>query len=116
MRKMKTIRKVVVGFVLTGALIIPLHTPIANMVPGVSSITMESKAEAKAVMSKKQAKKKLKKWIKRNGKWENGLRLEYDRTEGYDYIFHAYFDEGDHTSTQNWYHVNCRTGKISAEF
>ena len=114
MRNIKVLRKKVVVAFLLVALLVPLYTPVANMVPGVQTVT--TKAEAKAGLSKKQAKKKLKKWIKKNGYWEEGLLLEYDRTDGKEYVFHAYFDEGDHVTTQNWYHVNYNTGKISAEF
>lgn len=116
MRKIKRIRKVAASIVLMGALVIPIHAPIASMVPGTPVITMQTKAEAKAVLSKKQAKKKLIKWLKRRNLLEDKLIIAYDHKKGGDYFFHAYFDEGDHTSTQNWYYVNSKTGVVRAEF
>lgn len=47
--------------------------------------------------------------------------IEVDREEDGAFVVHAYEmvpDEGDtgHSATFNWYHVNERTGKVSAEF
>lgn len=47
--------------------------------------------------------------------------IEMDRVEGDDYIVHVFEIVSDgpdssHTATQNWYHVNKYTGKITKEF
>ena len=116
MKKTGSIQKLIVTFMLAAALIIPMHTPIANIVSGETVITTQAKAEAKAMISKKAAKKKLKKWLKKKRKWKKGMILAYDGMEGYDYLFQAYFDMGDHTATEGWYYVDCRTGKIKSMF
>jgi PBP1b-binding outer membrane lipoprotein LpoB len=47
--------------------------------------------------------------------------IEMDRVEGDAYVVHVFEIVSDgpdssHTATQNWYHVNRYTGKISKEF
>lgn len=47
--------------------------------------------------------------------------IEMDRVEGDAYVVHVFEIVSDgpdssHTATQNWYHVNRYTGKITKEF
>ena len=116
MKKTKRIRTVAACLLMIGALSVPMNTPLANLVPGASSYSVQSTVEAKSVLTKKQAKKKLKKWLKKKGLLKKKLKIAYDRKEKKSYVFWAYYDEGDHTSTQNYYYVNYNTGKIKAEF
>ena len=97
------------------ALAMPLYTPVANTVPG-PAVTTIAKAEAKAILSKKEAKKILKKWMKKKKKWKKKMKMDYSYTEGKKYVFQVYYDMGDHIATYNWYYVNAYTGKIKAMF
>ena len=97
-------------------------TPGVSILPHTTSMEVQAakkkltKAQAKKKLTKAQAKKKVIKYLKKKKLWKKSYRLEYDHKSGNKYVFHYYEFVTDHTATINWYDVNIRTGKITAEF
>ena len=97
----KIAKKLMLGIVLASLTVVT---------PGVSILPHNTSMEVQA------AKKKVIKYLKKKKLWKKSYRLEYDHKSGNKYVFHYYEFVTDHTATINWYDVNIRTGKITAEF
>lgn len=106
----KIAKKLMLGIVLASLTVV---TPRVSILPHNTSMEVQA---AKKKLTKAQAKKKVIKYLKKKKLWKKSYRLEYDHKSGNKYVFHYYEFVTDHTATINWYNVNIRTGKITAEF
>jgi hypothetical protein len=80
-----------------------------------------TEARALAIVSARPEVKKFLLALKNTKIKGSSAHVEFDRKEGTDLVVHVYEyvpddAESGHTATFNWYHVNAKTGKVSAEF
>lgn len=67
-------------------------------------------------LTEEQAFNKLEQWLKNQNVSWSGKCIMCEGKNGDDYLFRLYEDMGSHIVTINWYYVNCKTGKVTAEF
>ena len=112
MRGTGRIRATVVAGVITLALVIPVLTPAADVIPGTSSITTQ--VEAKAKLSIKAAKKRLKNVLRSDG-YPSSYRVDYFKTYPKTYAFGITNCTSSGCETVGYAEVNKYTGKVRYE-